>query len=269
MKIIDSHIHWFAGDRAQDMARRAGHENSEDHLRKEYARLGIAGAVVMGNHDLEEAAHSYPDFFRYCIGLDSTTDFAGNVKQTYEAVERNLRRKDCVGVKLYPGYDHHYVYDRIYSPVYELAERYDKPVAIHTGETVFSAARLKYSHPLTLDEVAVSFPKVQFVMCHLGNPWIVDAAAVLGKNHNVAADLSGFLAGTLDIHEYFREQEGYITHIKTWLAYLSAYDKLMFGTDWPLANIQNYIDFTKILIPERHLEGVFADNARRIYKLDF
>ncbi|MCL2816155.1 MAG: amidohydrolase, partial [Oscillospiraceae bacterium] len=154
-------------------------------------------------------------------------------------------------------------------PVYELAGQYNKPVAVHTGELVFASAQLKYCHPLTLDEVAVSFPKVQFVMCHLGNPWIVDAVAVLSKNHNVAADLSGLLEGMLDIPAYVREQEGYISHIKTWLTYLNAYDRLMFGTDWPLANLENYIDFVKILIPEKHHEAVFTDNARRIYGLDF
>jgi len=269
MKIIDAHIHLFTGGHARDLARRAGHENSDEHLRSEYARLNIAGAVVMGNRSLESDDHQYPEYLRYCIGLDSSSNFEADIKHTYAAVEQNLRRKNCVGVKLYPGYNRHYAYDSIYSPVYELAEQYDKPVAVHTGELVFASAQLKYCHPLTLDETAVSFPRVRFVMCHLGNPWIVEAAAVLGKNHNVAADLSGLLEGMLDFPAYVREQEGYISHIKTWLAYLGAYDRLMFGTDWPLANIKNYIDFVKILIPDRHHEAVFSDNARRIYGLDF
>ena len=269
MEIIDAHIHRFTGGHAQELARRAGHENSDGHLRSEYARLNIAGAVVMGNRSLEPDDHQYPEYLRYCIGLDRSSDFDSDIKQTYEAVERNLRRKSCVGVKLYPGYNWQYVYDSIYAPVYELAEQYNKPVAVHTGELVFSSGQLKYCHPLTLDEAAVSFPKVQFVMCHLGNPWIVDAVAVLAKNQNVAADLSGLLEGMLDFPAYVREQESYISHIKTWLVYLNAYDRLMFGTDWPLANIENYIDFVKLLISERHHEAVFADNARHIYGLDF
>ena len=48
MEIIDAHIHRFTGAHAQDLARRAGHENNDEHLRREYARLNIAGAVVMG-----------------------------------------------------------------------------------------------------------------------------------------------------------------------------------------------------------------------------
>jgi predicted TIM-barrel fold metal-dependent hydrolase len=268
MDIIDAHIHWFTGDYTQDLARRAGHENSEEHLRDEYGRLGIAGAVVMGNRGLEPQRHTYADFMRYCIGLDSFSGYREDLNNTYDLVEQNLRRHSCVGVKLYPGYNFQYVYDQGYGPIFELAERYAKPVAIHTGATAMPSAKLKYCHPLTLDEAAADFPRVQFVMCHLGNPWITDAAAVISKNPNVSADLSGLLEGKPNIARLLREQSGYIKHIKTWLGYMGAYDRLMFGTDWPLANIEATIEFVSRIIPERHHENVFAHNARRIYGLE-
>ena len=269
MEIIDAHIHIFTGDHAQGLAQRAGHENSVAHLREEYARLGITGAVVMGNNSLASEANIYPEFMRYCVGLDSHLKWEGNPERSYDLAERCLQRDTCVGIKLYPGYSHFYVSNQMYRPIYELAERYGKPVAIHTGETAIAQAQLKYCHPLTLDEVAASFPRVQFVMCHFGVPWFVDAAAVMTKNKNVSADLSGMLEGLLDMPAFYKEQEGYIAHIKTWLSYMNAYDRLMFGTDWPLANIENYIDFVSKLIPEKHHEKVFASNARRIYGLDF
>ena len=92
-------------------------------------------------------------------------------------VEENLKRKQCCGIKLYPGYNHVYVYDELYDPIYELARKYNKPVAIHTGLTATANALLKYSHPMTLDEAAVKYPDVQFVMCHIGNPFLQDAIA--------------------------------------------------------------------------------------------
>ncbi|MCL2055989.1 MAG: amidohydrolase family protein [Oscillospiraceae bacterium] len=269
MRIIDAHIHRLTGDYAAKIAREAGHENTESHLRAEYERLGITGAVVMGNRTLELEPHSYPDFMRYCIGLDSSTPWISDLKHTYGMVERHLQRAACVGVKIYPGYNFQYVYDKIYYPVYELAGRYDKPVAIHTGETAFASSKLKYCHPLTVDEVAADFPRVKFVICHLGNPWFVDAAAVINKNPNVCADLSGMLLGKLDTPAFFNQQEGYIAHIRTWLEYMDAYDRMMFGTDWPIVNIRDYVDFISLLIPEKHREKVFADNARRIYGPDF
>ena len=273
MQIIDAHIHYFMGaslERAEKLAKAAGHENSIEHLRGEYKRLGLTGAVVMGNRSLEPDFHeAYPEFMRYCVGLDTTTNWEADLKATYDLVERNLKLKECVGVKLYAGYVHRYVSDAMYGPVYELCEHYNKPVAIHTGETASSTGHLKYAHPLTMDEVAVMFPKVNFVMCHFGNPWFADAAAVLDKNANVSADLSGFLVGKLDMDKFFCEKSGYIEQLRTWLEYLGDYDRLMFGTDWPLANIGDYIEFVSRIIPEKHHEKVFAHNARRIYDLDF
>ena len=46
---------------------------------------------------------------------------------------------------------------------------------------------------MTVDEVAADFPDVQFVICHCGNPWLLDATEVATKNDNVAVDLSGLL----------------------------------------------------------------------------
>ena len=61
------------------------------------------------------------------------------------------------------------------------------PVVIHTGDTANPTALLKYSHPLTVDAVAVNFPRVQFVMAHYGNPFIVEATEVAKKNPNAVS----------------------------------------------------------------------------------
>src|SRR5947199_334801 len=45
------------------------------------------------------------------------------------------------------------------------------------------------------DEVAVDHPDTRFVLCHVGNPWVADAAEVIYKNMNVWADLSGLVVG--------------------------------------------------------------------------
>ena len=269
LDLIDSHIHCFKEGFGDDLAKNAGHINSGEHLREIYKALNVSGAIVMSNRSLDLDFHDYPDFIRYCIGLDTTvTLLMEDPKQAYDLVEKNLQSKNCVGIKLYPGYNHHYVADPIYHPIYHLAQKYNKPVAIHTGETATPFAKLSYSHPLTLDDVAADFPNVNFVMCHFGNPWFNDAAAVLSKNKNVSADLSGLLVGKVDIKSFLIEQKGYVDYLKTWINYVG-YDRLMFGTDWPLANLESYIAFGKEIIPEKHWQDFFANNARRIYNLDF
>ena len=271
MKIIDAHLHLFPPDeRTNAMAQGVGHINSVDHLRDVYGELEMVHGVVMGNRSLDPAYHAYPaDLFHYCIGLDSSLLEGGKrlIPDLADRVEENLKRDNCCGVKLYPGYNKVWLTDPVYEPVYALAARYDKPVAVHMGLTSFSRAHLKYCHPLALDEAAADHPKTRFVMCHFGNPWLMDAAAVLEKNENVAADLSGLLEGKLVLAELLEEQKGYVEALKTWIAYAHCYDKLMFGTDWPLANYGDYIGFTKAVIPEKHWDNVFYRNAKRIYSL--
>ena len=130
-----------------------------------------------------------------------------------------------------------------------------------------ASALLRYSHPMTLDEAAVLHPRVQFVMCHLGNPFLMDAAAVIEKNPNVAADLSGLLERRFDVPQYLERQKGYVEALRTWIAYTEDYSRYMFGTDWPLPNYKNYIDVIKAIIPRQHWEEVFHANAERIYGL--
>ncbi len=269
MKIIDAHLHLFqAGPETDQRVRAVGHENTMEHLLKTYETLGIRCGVVMGNGALEPEHHVHPGQFRYCIGLDS---FFWNGKAlpdgALEQLEANLRLPQCVGVKLYPGYLTTLVSDPVYFPVYELARSYRKPVAIHMGMTAMARGKLKYSHPLTLDEAAADWPDVQFVMCHFGNPFLADAAAVLEKNGNVCADLSGLLEGIVDLDRYFAEQAGYVSMLRSWMAYVENWDKFMFGTDFPAVNLGNYIQFIQRLVPEKRHEAVFFDNANRIYGL--
>lgn len=272
--IIDSHLHFVPGDEYFDgIAYAADHDNTAPHLREEYKRLGISHGIVMGNRTLALKDHQYPEFLSYCIGLDShilgedlTKPNPKILQEAADLAEQHLKRSACVGIKLYPGYSPIYVTDQCYEPFYDLAQAYHKPVAIHTGETAGPNALLRYSHPLTVDEAAALHPGVRFVMCHFGNPWLNDAAAVMSKNQNVAVDLSGLLERRVDTDQMFREQSGYIEMLRTWLGYFG-YRDVMFGTDWPLANLEDYIEFTKRLIPERYQEDVFHNNACRIYQL--
>lgn len=271
MKIIDAHLHLFPWDaETEEMARQVGHHNSMDHLRQVYGELGIVHGVVMGNHSLDPAGHCYPeDLFHYCAGLDSSlaTPEGAFAPDYVERVEENLKRESCCGVKLYPGYNHIWLSDPVYEPIYRLAARYDKPVAVHMGLTAFPGAHLKYAHPLVLDETAADHPQTRFVMCHFGNPFLESAAAVVEKNPNVAADLSGLLEGRVDLDRYFAEQAGYVSLLRAWLTAIQQWEDLMFGTDWPIVNLEEYISFIQRLLPEERWEAVLFHNANRIYGL--
>ena len=41
----------------------------------------------------------------------------------------------------------------------------------------------------------------------------------------------------------------------------------MYGTDWPIVNLGEYIQYIQRIVPEPHWEKVFFENANRIYRL--
>ena len=71
----------------------------------------------------------------------------------------------------------------------------------------------------------------------------------------------------MDPDAYFREQAGYAGLLTTWLTAAESWDRLMYGTDWPIVNLGEYIEFIKRLVPEKQWEKVFFQNANRIYGL--
>ena len=94
-----------------------------------------------------------------------------------DRVEDILKKEKVKAFKAYLGYLHHGPDSPRYGPYYELAARYKVPFIFHSGDTYSHLAKVKFAHPLLVDEVAVDHPKVQFVIAHVGNPWLTDAAA--------------------------------------------------------------------------------------------
>src|SRR5690606_37297494 len=135
---------------------------------------------------------------------------------------------------------------------YKLAEKYDVPVVFHTGDTYDQDGLLKYSDPLTIDEVAVKHRKVNFVIAHMGNPWIQSAAEVAYKNPNVYIDISALLIGDLRKTSAEDMEEYVIKPIKWAFGYTEDPSKLMYGTDWPLTEMSAYIAAVKKAIPREH-----------------
>ena len=268
MKIIDAHIHFYKDPNGyfDKIAKTAGHENSEKYLKEYFRSHDIVKGIAVGNVGTDPKDNVYPSFLSYAVGINKMDGTEMSKKEILGQIEDNLKRKSCVGIKLYPGYTHEYIFEKHYYPIYELAAAYGKTVAVHTGITASDDALLKYCHPLVLDEVAVAFPNVKLVMCHIGYPWLADAIAVLEKNENVFADISGILVGNEKTIPKI-EKDDCTEFLRRWLSMLGMYDKIMYGTDWPLVNIEMYIDFVKKVIPKNRWEDVFFNNANRIYGL--
>ena len=169
------------------------------------------------------------------------------------------------GLKLYPGYEPFYPADAKLVPVYQLAEEFDVPVMIHTGDTYAPTGKVKYSHPLHVDEVAVDFPRVRFLICHLGNPWFRDCMEVVYKNDNVYTDISGLTLGQFtDRFEAYMCQQ-----LKEMILWGVNPNKVLYGTDWPLSTMESYRQLMdELSLPPRDKELMFHENAAKLFKID-
>jgi predicted TIM-barrel fold metal-dependent hydrolase len=219
--------------------------------------LGIASTL--------EVAGWLPEL--HTIGVaDPTRADAGHIR----AVEEQIRTGKVKALKAYLGYLHHGPDGLGYRPYYELAATYHLPFIFHTGDTYSTAAKVRFAHPLLVDDVAVDHRDVNFVMAHFGNPWVADAAEVLYKNDNVWADLSGLLVGNEEDFAAM-DQRGVIPRVverlRPWIAYAGRPERFLYGTDWPLAPMRDYRDFIRRLIPEESHEAVFHENARALFRL--
>jgi hypothetical protein len=175
-----------------------------------------------------------------------------------------LQEGSVRGLKLYPGYQPFYPSDPALEPVYSLAEEYDVPVMIHTGDTYSPKGKVKFSHPLNIDEVAVDHPNVNFVICHVGNPWVRDCMEVVYKNSNAYTDISGLVLGNFsDRFEKFMR-----TQIQEMLLYGVQPEKVLYGTDWPISEMDSYLQFMdELKLPNRDKQKILYENSAKLFKL--
>jgi predicted TIM-barrel fold metal-dependent hydrolase len=263
--IIDCHVH--LNNYHEELA--VSLDESLDRLQAAMAEAGVDYALVLTSYLVTPHRPSTAEVVRAVERWPNLGVVAGISFQNYQ--ERDLReladflRAGLVrGLKLYPGYEPFYPHDRRLQVVYDLAEEFDVPVMIHSGDTYSPRGKLKYSHPLEIDEVAVDHPRVKLVICHLGNPWLVDCMEVVYKNRNVHADISGLVLGefTDAFEDYMAEQ------IEDVILYAGEPDRFLFGTDWPICSMRSYVEFVRQLkLDPLHRRAILYENARRLFRL--
>ena len=270
MKIIDAHIHFSNIQSFKDVAKKANVDYSLQGFTQEFTDVIAVGmGVTESNYVFPDSTTNNPmtldldinpSNLYTCLGFNPDKDI--NIEAFEQAITKNV-----VGLKVYAGYYHYHVHDDIYKPLYELARKYNLPVVIHSGDTFSEKGLLKFAHPLEVDELAVQYKDVNFIIAHFGDPWIMTAAEVASKNKNVYIDLSGLIIGDKEDIERF-EVEEFMFPLRRGLVFLDDYKKVLYGSDWPLVNTKHYIEFIKKLIPVEHQEDVFYNNAKRLFKLD-
>jgi uncharacterized protein len=263
--IIDCHVH--LNNYHENIA--VSLDESIDRLQSTMNDAGVDHALVLTSYVVSPHRPSTAEVVAAVARCNNLSVVAGISYLHYR--QRDLRELAdyldnglVCGLKLYPGYEPFYPHDKRLQVIYDLAEEFDVPVMIHSGDTYSPSGKVKYSHPLEIDEVAVDHPKVKFVICHLGNPWLVDCMEVVYKNANVYADFSGLVLG-----EFTEAFEDYMSdELEDVISYAGDPGRFLYGTDWPICDMKSYLEFVRQLelAPDAR-EMILYENARKLFKL--
>jgi len=238
--IIDAHTHLGRNDHIRGTA---------DQLLKSMDKAGIDKSLVFAgemndcpNEWMLEQIAPHKDRL---LGVAAYNHNASTPWPHTEKLVNWYGEGKIVAVKFYTGYGHFYPAEKAH--VLPYLEGVGCPAIFHSGDCLNSVkhAKLKYAHPLHIDEVAVDYPKMNFIIAHMAYPWVRDAAEVCYKNDNVYSDMSGFVYGEFDPSEVRK----FSNSINSFLD-IAGNGKLLFGTDWPISDQSSYVKTVQTLFEQ-------------------
>lgn len=159
--------------------------------------------------------------------------------------------------------------DFSYFPIYEKLQGLGLVALFHTGIVAGSSDNPEHSsmarmRPAYLHTIARSFPKLRIQGAHLGNPWYEEAAEVARWEKNLYFDLTGSSlikkAKNLAVFKEYLWWEGPTAHSSPDAVY--AFEKLVFGTDEPPANLDAVIARFEAML---EANDVPEESRRKIY----
>ncbi|MBU2663925.1 amidohydrolase [Actinoplanes bogorensis] len=209
-------------------------------------KLGFSPAE--NNWKLKEA---YPDRVLFCGGVDPITH--GHYGAVNEAI-RQIKEWGAVSFKFYQAHSggvHWQIDDRqVAYPLWEaLLENGVNNVQFHKG-LAFNTQHIKDLQPYDLERAAQDFPEMNFIVHHLGDPFINETINIAARYENI------HLALTAWINQYPVAPRAALHAIGKCLMHVGP-DRLLWGSEafvWP--KVQAYIDlFAGMEMPEDLQDG--------------
>jgi predicted TIM-barrel fold metal-dependent hydrolase len=216
---------------------------------------GASGKIT--NEEIAELAHQHSDV---AIPFASINPHRG--AEGVRLAKKLINEYGVKGFKFHPSVQGFFPNDRMAYPLYEAIAEAKLPALFHSGQTGVGAGtrggggiRLKYSHPMLLDDVAVDFPDMPIVIAHPSFPWQEEALSVATHKPQVYIDLSGW-------------SPKYFPPILVQYANTLLKDKVLFGSDYPVLSPEKWMEeFEKLPIKPEVRQKIFKENAARLLKL--
>ena len=252
-----------------------GSKNAEIHRMDSFAafkKLNIIKAMVSGN----------PQSVENWVAKDSNQTiikgilmFApGDYGMDSVKFEQMIKDKKIeVFGEIAPYYSGTTLSDSAWQPYLRICEKYDIPVAVHTGGgdpggtySWSPKARLSLGDPYLIEDVLVKYPKLRIYLMHAGGEdWPEHAIRLMAYYPRLYTDLAVMLWVEPNTQRYIKE---FLRNAKE-AGYL---DRVMFGSDqmvWPYA-IEKSVRFLNSLtfLTKKDKEDIFYNNAAKFLRIN-
>jgi len=155
-------------------------------LGKDYGLLGDSRNDNLADEDAAAFVKSHPERFIGFTAVHPDRQSTANL----ERIDRAVNTFGLRGIKLNPASGFYPNDERLY-PIYKKASVLGLPVVIHMGvKPPSEGSRLKYCHPIYIDDIAVDFPDLKLVIAHAAYPWVEDLIMAGLYAPNVSVDIS-------------------------------------------------------------------------------
>ncbi len=247
----------------EQMRRRRGHpyvwpDGSTDAHDDAMADIGCAVIhgfesflldVVIGPEKVASWSKRNPKKYLGFMGIDPTV---GNpVDRLAQGLDLGL-----VGVTLSPAAAGFHPADSRAMALYQACEARSVPVYFDSNTISARQVKMEFAQPHLLDEVARCFPQLRIAISSLGDPWIMEGLALIGKHPTIYADLSSLVLSPWQLHNAL-----------LMAYYQQATTQLVFGSGFPFcrpADAMVTIYSTNTLTQGTHLPNIPRELLRSI-----
>lgn len=275
--IIDFHIHSYSKVAAygiDDPSGNKGPQTQRAHFEETYERLrkfNIVKAVVSGPLDSVDQWKAWDHDNRIIRGLWMMAPNENGIdSKRFEQLVKEGK------IEVFGEIGAHYsgslLSDPEWLPYMAICEKYDIPVAVHTGGgapggtyTWAPNARLSKGDPYLFEEVLIKHPKLRIILMHAGEEWHEHTLRMMDYYPQVYADL-GVLLWLKPLTQRYAEE--FLRKAKQ----AGFLDRVLFGTDqmyWPDA-IDRSIVFLESLsfLTDEERTNILYNNAAHFLKLN-
>lgn len=209
------------------------------------------------NRNMADLFTLYPDRFIGMAGLP--TQYDGAVRDSLDFIDEFILEGPYHGAFMEPGFGYngsfgehrgaHFADDEVLFPIYEKCRNHGIPLLISYGG--FTAPDHSYNDPIHIDHVAAAFPDLTIILAHGCWPYAAEACfmAMLRKNVYLSPDL--YMINSPGQYDY------------TMGANYRLRDKILFGTAYPVIELDRAVNHYRSILREEVQEDVFYNNAVR------